>query len=130
MNDKNLSNKTWNDYLSKYKKQYRTKKDADNITVILCKRGLIMPYSVVKKQLVGVFDFDTSRQLTGFKQRCGNNGISDARISQEGDTDISLVINEVYLPSVVFAWKVKKRKNLTDEQLKVLSNRMKKLVNT
>ena len=123
-----MSNKTWNDYLSKYRNQYRTKKDADSVTIILCKHGLIMPYSVVKKELVGVFDFNTSRQLTGFKQRCGNNGISALRISQEGDTDICVVINETDLPSVVFAWKVKKRKNLTDEQRKVLSDRMKNLV--
>lgn len=89
--ERDIPNSIWNTYLKKYEKEYRVKKDENDIYQILCRYGNIQLYSMFEKKLCAALGFRTSRHLTGFLTKI--KGL-DYTISQRGDSDIVIVFNE------------------------------------
>jgi len=113
MTDISISQETWNCYLRPYKKQYRCFCDEQGIWSIKCKNGYIQPYSIEKRQLVAVLDFQTTRQLTFFLKRLQCKAGYEPRITQQGDFDVCICFDEDSLKKLAHLFKVFKKKQLS-----------------
>jgi hypothetical protein len=124
LHDRDVSNSFWNHYLKKYSNDYRLTRDENNIWHIKCKYGEIQLYSIKKHLLAYVAEFRSKKQKTWFKKKVlSKNGT----IAAEGELDIVYVFEEKFLDSLVSLCQIYRRKNLSDEYRRVLSDRMKKM---
>jgi len=102
--DADIPLKIWNEYLKKYGNKYQILRDEIGIWHIKCKPKnnnstfinnkykTIQTYSIVKKQLCFVCEFNTKNKKTFFKKKLNNH----CEITQEGNLDIVVKFDEKY----------------------------------
>jgi len=119
--DRDIPESIWNGYLRKYVGKYRTFiQDKTDIRQIKCKHGSIQLYSMKKKQLCFVGDYPSSMSKTwGIKKLP-----SYCKITQEGEWDFVAMFPESKLKDMENYIKIYKKKKLSEEQLKILRERM------
>ena len=124
-NDRNISDRIWNSYIHKFDGKYITFSDEIGICSIKLNRklGFIQPYSIKKRQLVAVLTFRSGQHKTFFMKKIPTVGF----ISQNGDSELCIVFNEKDIKKFENILGIRKRRKLSDEQRKVLSNNMHKL---
>jgi hypothetical protein len=100
-----------NNYLKKYKDQYKLSLAEDGIWVIMCRNGTVQPSSCLNPILV--YASNTNRLPTGLK------GLPGVRSTQLGVAHFP----ESLLPKIVSLLGVRKRRHLSPEQrAKVIKN--------
>ncbi len=119
--DSNIPNRVWKLYLKKYSDKYLLKKDELGIWHIRCKYGFIQLFSFVKHQLVFVGDFRSKKHLTWFKKKIVNKKCT---ISTEGDSGISIVFDEKFLPSMANSLNIIKKRKISEGHRRLLIERI------
>ena len=122
--DRDIPVGIWKRYMKCYGGRYRLVKDENHIWHIKCKYGTIQLYSLTKQQLCFTAEFRSKRHKTWFKRTLSKNGT----IAQESETGIVYVFQEKFLDSTAPKCLAYRKKNLSDEYRRLLSERM-KLIN-
>lgn len=115
----------WNNYLRKYKKEYKVKKQRDKTYEILCKSGNVYTYSIGKKLLAFYFNgvkHPKSRLFLGKSLK--RLGIWH-EVLQEGDFEIIICFKEEDLTRVEQIFHIKKKKKISLELKEKLAERLK-----
>ena len=121
-----MTNKEFNLYMNKFKKQYAVIINEDNIRIINGKLGKIAPYDP-KKQLLGVWCINlTKRHKNSLLKRLKPILIE---VHQNCDNEFGAYFHEKDIDAVCSAIKAKRRRKLTDEQRQKLAQRAKKNFN-
>ena len=100
----------WNNYLKKYRKDYKIQKDEAGVWTIRCKYGNIQPYSLCRsKQLCFVADFNSPRRLSSFVSKTKDLSCKN---TQEGYCDMVLVFNEEDLAKFAEVCRIRKKRHI------------------
>jgi hypothetical protein len=126
MIDRDIPDGVWNKHMKKYGDIYQLKMDEDFIWGIRCKNGRVVPYSIVKDQLVAVLDFETSRQLTFFQKKLRQEAGCDYKITQEGDTDVCILFQAQDLKKMTHLLRLRRKRQLSPETLAKYRENIKK----
>lgn len=122
--DFNFNLINYQNYLKKYSSDYRIKRDTDGIYQIICKKGTIKPYNPSKNLLTYCCFFDTSRQKFYFLDKKPD----ELLISQDADTDISLIFDESNLSNLTHYLGIYlKKRNYSAEALERLRENIAKV---
>ena len=125
MLDRDISAKTWNNYLKKYSDVYRLKRMEDGIWAILCKWGEITLHSYVNKQLGFYGNFKTSQKKTYFLKKLPKT----VEIIQNYECEVNIAFLESYLPFLLDIFQVRKKKVLTEQHKAKLRKNLSKINN-
>ena len=126
MKDSNISDSVWNRYLKKkYGKTYRVFRDELGVWSIRCRYGFVQPYSIANKELVAVLTYRTSRGINILIQKLQSEPALEFRISQRGDFEVSLLFNEKNINQMDRLLSFGHRRQISEEQKKILIARLK-----
>ena len=123
-NDRDIPKRIWDTYMKQFGDRYRLVRDENNVWHLKCRFGTIQLYSLINQQLCFIAEFRSKRHKTWFKKSLSTNGT----IVQETDLGIVYVFHEKFLHSMVSMCLVYRKKFLTDDYRRLLSERM-KLIN-
>jgi len=121
--DRDIPKRIWDTYMKKFGDKYRLLKDENNVWHLKCKFGTVQLYSLLNHQLCFVGEFRSKRVKTWFKKTLSKNGT----IMQETDLGMVYVFDEKFLDSMASMCHVYRKKNLSDEYRRLLSERMKNI---
>ena len=116
--EKDISQRGWNTYLKKYAKTYKVILKEDRHNAIFCKEGDISRYS--NTELVFYGEFNTERRKNSRIKMLP----AFCSITQEGDTELCIKFPEEKLQDTEKVFKIRKKKQLTEEHRKALRDRM------
>lgn len=111
MNDINVIDSVWNNYLKKYNDNYKVQPDEINIWQIQCTYGTIQLYNLSKKELCFVGEYKSARGINFLKRTIP----SFCTITQEGVCDIVIKFPESKIHELVDIFKIRKKRKLSDE---------------
>jgi hypothetical protein len=132
--ERDIADRIWNTYLQKYENRYQMIRDEIGIWHIKCKPknknsiyksdryNTIQTYSIIKKQLCLVKEFETKNKKTFFKKKLNNH----CKIVQEGEWDIVVKFDEKNLDSLSKIFGCYRRRKLSDKQRQELRKRVNK----
>lgn len=118
--DRDLSDSTWNSYMRKYQKSYKVLRGEDMIDYIRCKHGKIMPFSIKKGLFLFYGGFHSQRKKNAFLKIIP----SFFRVSQNGHDDCVITFPMDKLSEMESTLNIRKRRQLTDQQKDVLRQRL------
>jgi len=131
-----LTDKEYNTYLNKYSNKYKVKRQkffykgemqTDNIRCIICKYGSIQPNTTKNNTLLFEWVFATANKGTFWIKQKPDYCVITQGSNKEGVLifpESKLIEDKERLEAF---FQIRKRKRLSDEQKKVLSDRMKAL---
>ena len=127
MLDRDISQRTWNGYLTKYSKDYVLFTDEIGITSIKLKKGLgcIQPYSIPNKQLHAILTFRSAKHMTYWKNHPIRKDFVEQGSTQMGSQDMCIQFpeSEINLWSNLLSFY--RRKNLSTAQRQAIADRFK-----
>jgi hypothetical protein len=117
----------WQSYIKKqYGKKYRVFRDELGIWSIRCKYGFIQPYSIVKKELIAILMYKTSRGINILLRKLQSESAPSFRISQRGDFEVSIVFNEKNIKQFAELLSFNYKRQISEKQHMILVERLKK----
>lgn len=111
--DRDIPDRTWNEYLLKYKGDFRVFRAEDNIVSIKCKYGEITPYSILKKELTYYGEYNTQKKLTYFCKKLPDY----CKIIQMGQTEVVIAFFERFLYDLSEVLMIRKKMKYSSEVL-------------
>ena len=126
--DRDLPKSVWDRYLKKYNDKYLLNRDELGIWQIRLKQnlGFIQPYSIVKKQLVAILNFNSQQHKTFFKKKLKGNIESMVKTTQEGIDELCLMFDEKNIKQLETLFKIRKRYKFSKKELQKRVERLKK----
>jgi len=125
--DRDFNERTWQLYIKKqYGKKYRVFRDEIGIWSIRCKYGFIQPYSIVKKELVAVLTYKTSRGIYILLKKLQTETAPKHRISQLGDFEVCIAFDEKNVKQFAELLTFNYKRQVSKKEHKILCERLKK----